>query len=156
IRQQFWFIWLGAGCSVRWLDLPLPFTKRMAHFFGQAPSDYSIEAALRWGQVLGLGGDARLARAVIGTRLGTHFQHEDFWIEVLRFFIATPTLDLAQAGPIIDFIHYQKFVPQQVAVAPGRIEHRQPAQPNFSVKGRTPASLLKLVTLWHQSLGRAR
>jgi len=42
----------------------------------------------RRGQIHGLGGNERLARAVIGTRLGTDFEHDDFWITVLQFFIA--------------------------------------------------------------------
>lgn len=33
---------------------------------------------------------------------------------------------------------------------------RSPPQPNFSLQGRTPASLLRLVDNWHRALGRAR
>lgn len=156
LRQQQWFMWLGVGGSLRCLDLPVPYTKRMAHFFAQAPSDSTVEAAIRWGQVLGMGGEPRLARAVIGTRLGTSFEHEDFWIEVLHFFVAHSKLDLAQIGPIIDFVHHQRFVRQVVTIAPGVIQQRQPPQPNFSVKGRTVASLLKLVREWHEDLGRIK
>lgn len=156
IEHQLWFIWLGVGGSLRWLDLPLPYTKRMSHFFMQAPSDFTVEAALRWGQVLGSGGDSRLARAIIGTRLGTTFEHEGFWMEVVHFFVNNPRLDHAHIGPIIDFIHHQKFVPQEVAVAPGVIEQRESFCPDFSLKGRTPASLLKLVRDWHGSLSRAK
>jgi PcfJ-like protein len=156
IRQQFWFLLLGVGFNIRTADLPLLYTKRMSYFFMQAPPDFAVEAALRWGQILGMGGDPRLARAIIGTRLGTHFEQEDFWTEVLRFFVANPMLDLAHAGPIIDFLQHQKYEPQVVAVAPGVIERRAPPQPNFSVKGRSPASLLKLVGSWRQGLRQAR
>ncbi len=121
----------------------------------QAPADLTVEAALRWGQILGLGGSERLARAVVGTWLGTSFGHDDFWITVLQFFIANPMLDLAHVGPIIDYIEQQRFVSQDVFVAPGVVERRGPAQPNFSMKGRTPASLLRQVEAWHRTLAKA-
>jgi len=156
IRQQYWFMCLGVGWSLRWLDLPLAYTKKMAHFFMQAPAEFTVEAALRWGQIHGLGGNAGLVRAINGTRLGTLFEQDEFWTTVLRFFIAHPTLDSAQVGPIIDYIHHQKFVQQDVFVAPGGVERREAPQPDFSMKGRTPASLLRQVTAWHGELAYAR
>jgi hypothetical protein len=124
----------------------------MAHHFLQAPDDFTVSAALRWGQIIGLGGNERLVRAVVATRLGEHFGHEEFWATVLRFFVAHPLLDLAQIGPIVDFIHNERFVGQEVFVAPGRIEQQGPPQPNFTMKGRTPESLLRQVGTWHRSL----
>lgn len=155
-RRQGWFLHLGRGQNIRTVDLPLPYTKRMAHHFLQAPADYSIEAALRWGQIHALGGSERLVRAVIGTRLGNDFRNDDFWITVLQFFIAHPLLDLAQVGPIVDYIHQQRFVSQDVLVAPGVVERRGPFQPNFTMKGRTPASLLRQVECWHRTLAKVQ
>lgn len=155
VQQQGWFLHIGKGQNIRKADLPLPYTKRMAHHFIQAPSDLTVEAALRWGQILGLGGSERLARAVIGTWLGASFRHDDFWLTVLRFFIANPMLDLVHIGPIIDYIEQQRFVSQDVFVAPGVVERQGPPQPNFTMKGRTPASLLRQVEAWHGSLAKA-
>jgi hypothetical protein len=155
VQQQEWFLHLGRGQNIRTVDLPLPYTKRMAHHFMQAPPDFTVEAALRWGQIYGLGGTERLVRAVVGTRLGTDFEHDDFWITVLQLFIANPMLDLAHVGPIIDYIHQQRFVPQDVVVAAGVVERRGPAQPNLTMKGRTPASLLRQVEAWHRTLAKA-
>jgi hypothetical protein len=95
-----------------------------------------------------------LVRAVTPTRLGTHFDHDDFWLTVIQFFVANPMLDLAQVGPIIDYIHRQRFESQDVFVGPGVVERRPPAQPNFSMKGRTPASLLRQVESWHRALAK--
>ncbi|HEY1376017.1 MAG TPA: PcfJ domain-containing protein [Gemmataceae bacterium] len=156
VRQQGWFIHVGRGRNIRTADLPLPYTKRMAHHFLLAPPDLTAEAALRWGQIHGLGGDGRLARAVLGTRLGTAFGHDDFWVTVLRFFVANPMLDLAHVGPIIDYVEHQRFAPQDAFAAPGVVERRGPAQPNFTMKGRTPASLLRQVGAWHRALAKAR
>src|SRR5262249_49909715 len=155
VQQQEWFVHVGRGQNIRTADLPLPYTKRMAHYFMQAPAGLTVEAALRWGQIHGLGGSERLARAVIGTRLGASFRHDDFWITVLRFFIANPMLDLAHVGPIVDYIEEQRFVSQSVLVAPGVVERGGPAQPNFTMKGRTPTSLLRQVEAWDRTLAKA-
>jgi hypothetical protein len=154
VQQQEWFLHVGSGQNIRTADLPLPYTKRMAHHFMQAPPDLTVAAALRWGQIHGLGGSERLVRAVVGTRFGTDFEHNDFWVTVLQFLIANPMLDVAHVGPIIDFIHQQRFVSQDVFVAPGVVERKGPAQPNFTMKGRTPASLLRQVEAWHRTLAK--
>jgi hypothetical protein len=156
IRQQYWFMCLGAGWSLRWLDLPLPYTRRMAHHFMQAPAEHTVEQALRRGQILGMGGNVRLVPAILGTRLGTHFEHEDFWATVLQFFVAHSVLDRGQIGSIIDYLHHERFVPQVAVVAPGVMEQRGPAQPHLTLKGRTPASLLREVDSWHRDLAAAR
>ncbi len=154
-RRQAWFLHVGRGRNIRTADLPLPFTKRMAHHFLQAPADLTVDGALRWGQIQGLGGSERLARAIIATRIGNSFEHDDFWLTVLRFFVANAMLDLAHVGPIVDYIHNQRFVAQDVFVAPGVIERRGAAQPNFTIKGRTAASLLRQVDSWHRTLAQA-
>jgi hypothetical protein len=153
-QKQEWFLHVARGQNIRTADLPVPYTKRMAHHFMQAPADLTVDAALRWGQVLGLGGSERLARAAVGTWLGTRFGHEEFWVTVLQFFVANPMLDLAHVGPILDYIEQQRFVVQDVFVAPGVVERREPAQPNFTMKGRTPASLLRQVGAWHRTLAK--
>jgi hypothetical protein len=154
VQQQGWFLHVASGQNIRTADLPLAYTKRMAHYFMQAPADFTVEAALRWGQIHGLGGTDRLAREIIGTRVGTNFENDDFWATVFQFLIANPLLDLAHVGPIIDYIYYQRFVPQDVFVAAGVIERRGPAQPNFTMKGRTPVSLLRQVEAWHRTLAK--
>src|SRR5579884_667701 len=154
VEQQHWFWHIGQGKSIRTADLPLPYTKRMAHYFMQAPADCTVEAALRWGQIRALGGSERLARAVLATWLGTSFGHDDFWITVIQFFIANPMLDLVHVGPIIDYIEEQRFVSQDVFVAPGVVERRGPPQPNFTMKGRTPASLLRHVRSEERRVGK--
>lgn len=156
VAQQKWFLHIGSGKNIRTADLPLAFTKRMAHHFIQAPADLTVEAALRWGQIHGLGGDARIARAILPTRIGTAFEHDDFWTTVLRFFIANPMLDTEHFGPIIDHIHHQRFVDEEVIAAPGVVERRGPPQPNFTMKGRNVESLLAHVSSWHQKLAKSQ
>jgi PcfJ-like protein len=178
-QHQAWFRHIGIGQNIRTAGLPVTLTKRMAHCFLQAPDDYSIDAALRYGQILGLNGDEHLARAVISTRLSETDAHEAFWLTVLHFFVNNPMLDTACVGPIIDYVYHQKYVPRErengrteltrrhedtereersweeseggERLAPGP---RSPLQPEFSMKGRTAAALLRLVEEWHGQLAR--
>ena len=154
LQRQRWFSHIGLGNSIRTADTPIPLTKRMAHYFMQAPGDCTVDQALRWGQVVGLGGTPRLARAIMATRLGEHFEDDDFWITVIRFFIDNPMLDLVHVGPIIDYLHDQRFVSREEFVAAGVFERRPPAQPNLTMKGRNPATLLRQVEQWHRQLGK--
>ncbi len=136
-RRQGWYLHVGSGRNIRKADLPLPYTKMMAHHFLQAPDHSTVEAALRWGQVRGLGGSKELARAIAATRLGRSFDSEDFWISVVHFFVNHPDLDLAQVGPVVDYLHHQRFLPQEVLMADGERVELGPPQPNLSMKGRT-------------------
>ncbi len=153
-QQQRWFIHIARGKNIRTAELPIPYTKRMAHHFQSAPKDCTAMAALRWGQIHGLGGDARLADAIRGTRLGEDFTNDDFWLTVLRFFVAHPMLDPVHVGPIIDFLHHQRYECRDVFVAAGVMERQGPAQPHLSMKGRTPESLLRQVQRWHRQIAK--
>ena len=150
-----WFVQLGAGKNIRTLETPIPLTKAMAHHFLQAPEDYSIEGAIRWGQVHALGGGSRLTGALLGTRIGQDFRENEFWASVIRFFVANPLLDRQHVGPIVDFLYAQKFETREVVVGPGRVEAHLPPQPGLTMHGRTPNTLLAQVERWHRELGRA-
>jgi hypothetical protein len=152
-RQQRWFTLIGSGQNIRRADLPLPYTKRMAHHFLQAPDHSSVEAALRWGQVRGLCGSERLAGAVVATRLGRSFESEEFWSTVVQFLVNHPELDGTQVDPIIEYLHDQRFVPQAHFEGTGDDGEWRPPQPNLSMKGRTPRALLRQVADWQKDLG---
>ncbi len=149
-RQQEWFALIGRGGNIRKAAIPLPFTKLMAHHFILAPEDLDVEAALRWGQVRGLGGSSSLARAFTSTRLGREFAHEDFWESVVCFFIRHPEIDLEQVSPIVEFLHEQKFVPQELLVEEDELGDLGPAQPYLSMSRRTPRALLRQVDDWQR------
>lgn len=153
--HQQWFKHIGIGQNIRTApEIPIPLTKKMAHHFLKAPKDYTLEAALRWGQVYALGGDRYLADALRETRLTRNFSNDDFWLNVLRFFIANPMLDVSHVNPIVDYVWTQKYERRRVFVERGVAREIEPAQPNFSMKGRTPETLLRQVEMWHQALGQ--
>lgn len=152
--QQGWFKHLGAGHNIRTAEVPVRLSKMMAHHFLLAPDDLTIDHALRWGQVVGQGGCEALARAVIVTRLGNSFESEDFWASVILFLVNNPMLDPACVGPIVDFIHNQKYEPREIVLPGGAIERTAPPQPNFSMKSRSVAKLLRQMEEWHEELAR--
>lgn len=151
-EQRKWYLHVGRGQNIRHCQLPIILTKKMAYWFMRAPNDATIEQALRWGQILGLGGDERLARATFGTRLTEHFGHEAFWSSVIRWFIAHPMLDREHVGPIVDYLHNQRFIPEIAYAVPGQREEGRPPEPDLTMKGRTPNALVRRVNEWHRSL----
>jgi PcfJ-like protein len=152
-----WFIHLAQGGSVRKLPYcPINMTTKMAHHFMQAPPQYSVKEALRYGQILALGGNERLVKAVLASRLGQHFDQSDFWETVIRFFIQNPMLDLCHVQPIVDYVQNIKFESLMV-INPNNLNEwieAPPEQPHFSMKGRTAFALLRLVDAWHKSLAQ--
>ena len=153
--HQNWYKHIGIGQNIRTApDIPVQLTKKMAHHFLKAPKQYTVDEALRWGQIHALGGDKRLVDAFRGTPLIRNFSNDDFWLNVFRFFIANPMLDVNHVNPIVDFIWNQKFENQQIFVDRGVVEEIDPPQPNFTMRGRTPETLLHQVNKWHQQLGK--
>lgn len=150
------FVLIGNGGNIRTAKTPIPLTKKMAHYFLSAPSHYTVDGAIRWGQIHALKGGMRLSNALVATRLGESFENEDFWVTVIRFFIRNPMLDRMHVGPIIDYLQNQRYEWRQVFTAPGVREPEPPPQPNLSMRGRTPESLLQQVENWHGRLGRDR
>ena len=155
VLHQGWFIHVAQGQNIRTAEgLPVPLTKKQAHYYLQAPDDFDVIGAFRWAQIVDLGGSERLVRRVIATRLRTEFAHDEFWISVFRWLIAHPMLDPVHYGPIIDYLHYHRFAApggHWNARQPGRFR-MDPPQPNLSIKDRSPEALLQAVAEWHRGL----
>jgi len=154
-RYRQWFLLLASGRNIRDADLPVTMTKKMAHFMMQAPEDVSIENGVVWGRVLGLGGDGRLAKAILGSKVGGNLKHMDFWDSVFRFFVMHPLLDRRHVGPIVDYLIAQKFKVTEAVTGPGIVQCFPPPQPNLSMKKRTPEALLNQVARWHGELAKS-
>jgi hypothetical protein len=150
---QSWYKALGLGHSLRRIGIPMPITKAMAHRFMRAPNHLTVISALRWAQVHALGGDESLARIVIETRLGRALENEEFWQSVVQFFVRYPELGAKHSGPIVDLLQHQKFECREGVLADGRFGLQPPPHPDLTMKGRTPAALVRQVELWHVELG---
>lgn len=155
--HQNWFKHIGEGKNIRTAEeLPVPLTKMMAHQFLTAPGNYTINGAFRWAQALAMGADRQMAHAIVETRISETFKDNDFWVSVIGFFARNPMLDTAQVGPIIDYIWNQKYEDVTEFVERGVAVNRGPAQPNYSMKGRTAMSLLHAVERWHRDVNNRK
>jgi hypothetical protein len=154
-RKRKWFVAHARGASFRSLDLPIDMTRKMEHIFLMSRDHLTIEHAMRRAELLALGAADELVRAVLATRSATHLGNGAFWRTLWMFLIANAhTIDLAQVGPMIDFV--QAIRHQRVAVeTPDGIVLRDSPQLSFSLKGRTAQSMLRLMQDWHRSLGLA-
>lgn len=150
-----WYLHLAAGQNMRRVDVGVAFTKKMARHFVQAPSNYSIEAAINWAHIHALGGDRRLVEAVSASRIKTKGVTHPFWAAVVRFFIEHPMLDRVHVAPIADYLQVQKFAVREYVTGPGVLEKVLPPQPTLSMRGRTPDALLNQVARWHGRLAKS-
>ena len=157
VVHQRWFLHVAQGRNIRTADgLPMPLTRKQAHLYLRAPDDFDAVSAFRWAQVLDMGGEERLVRSILATRVGTTFEHDGFWATAFRWLVGQPMLDPVHHGPVIDFLHDQKFVasvPNPDAGSPGQ-PRLIPPQANLTMKGRDADALLRSVTRWHRGLGR--
>ena len=138
---QHWFVDVGNGKSIRHAqEMPIAMTKKMAHFFGQAAEDFTVEEALRWAQAKGTGASDRVARAIAASSLGRNeFREETFWVTVIRFLVQQPDECSDRIGEVVDYI---ACIREQ--------------QWEFSMKGRTWNALWRQTEAWHEQLHRER
>ncbi|MGC4119917.1 MAG: PcfJ domain-containing protein [Myxococcales bacterium] len=148
-----WYTQHVRGQPFRSLALPMPMTRRMEHLFLHSPDHLAVDHALRRAEVLALGGSAELAGRVLDTRLAHVFEPADFWRRTLEWLVRwEDEIDPAQIGPIVDFL-FGVRCEAVVHTAQGQAA-RAPLRPDFELRGRTPASLMREVTGWHSALGR--
>ncbi len=156
-RHQAWYKLIGAGRNIRSAgDLLFAYTSKMAHHFLLAPDHLSVGAALRWGEVRGLGGSRQFGLALGTTRLAHDFTHPEFWRSVVQFFANHPDFDPDLVGPTVDYLDHQKFAQAEETWWEGRTQTAGPPEPNLTMKGRTPRALIRQVNAWHAMLKRPK
>ncbi|MCH9654570.1 MAG: PcfJ domain-containing protein [Planctomycetes bacterium] len=147
------YLHLAKGLSLRQFSVlnHLRITRRMAALFMQAPDDLRLIESIRWGHVLSLGGDDRLARILISqTCLGMFTRDEEFWETVIRFLIQNQPLSAEEIVEMVRFIHEQRFEPAEIVW--GRGAGDDPVQPEFTLRGRTLMSLRRHQANWRSEL----
>lgn len=154
-QQRRWFVDHASGCSYRSMDVPIRMTRRMEHIFLQSPDHLEIPVAMRRAELIGLQLPDALTAAILSTRLGADLRHGDFWRTVWHFLRANAdAIDVAQVAPIIDFL-YAIRQERIVVMTPNGAARSEPPLPHFSMKGRTAASMLRLMEEWHCGLRTA-
>ncbi len=144
------FAHLAKGLSIRTAGSPIRCTRQMVPHFMTAPADLTVTQALRWAQVFAFGGDKKLARAIVGTRLRDIQADELFWDQTVAF-IVRESIGPIEAVEVIDFLHRQRF--QTGTRAYNLINFNQPLQPELSLKGRTRVWLRRHMANWRKDIG---
>lgn len=134
-----WFVAHAAGASFRSLDLPIELTSRMEHVFLRSPDHVGIEFALRRAELFGLGLPERFVEQVLKTGMAKDLSHAPFWRTVWLFLRE----------------HGRELSPDEVyrLVSVLRTITHEGIEPHFSLKGRTPRSLMRLVDEWWNGRG---
>lgn len=137
LERRRWFIEHARGRRFRSLALPISMTRRMEDIFLRTPDHFTVDQALRRAEVLGLGGTPELAEVVLTTRIVECFNNPDLWRGALRWLVnCGDSVDLPQVRPVVDFLHANLR--------------------DVDLRGRTFASVMRLVHSWHLSLGTRR
>ncbi len=130
-----WFIDIGRGMNLRKCkNLPIDMTKKISHYFMQAPDDFNVAEAMRWAQVLGMGGDETLANNIVSSILGrNNFNDEEFWKKVILYLIQNASmLAKNKLQEVVDYIS---------SIYTDRGE--------FNIKDRNINNLIRLSDEWH-------
>jgi hypothetical protein len=151
-RQQEWFKHMAKGFSICVADAPPRLTQRMGDAFIHSHENFTIEEAMRYGQIVGQGGDERLAEAVIDTPLGMSFRNSDFWDTVPTYFVRQKELNRASVGAVGDFLEAQRFERREVVQPDGSAIREKPAQPKLTIEGRSVVKLLREAEAWQLRL----
>lgn len=139
-----WFFNLGFGENIRNQNgLPFKLTKKQAHFLNESPHNSSVVGAFRWAQLKGMGFEQRAIDGIMSLPMESniHSINNDFWVTVFYFFANNPFLNTSKYREIYDYISNIRFGEEAL-------------EPNFSMKGRSPESLMLRVDQWHEQLNR--
>src|SRR5262245_46616038 len=140
-----WYAAHGRGSSFRSIAPELRMTRAMEDAFLKTPDHLEIEAGLRRAELVALGADPPLTEAVMSTLLAVEMDHSDFWRSFLLLIIgARSKLELHQVGPMVDFLHAIRHQRVEAHGESGTVMI-EPPRPDFSLKGRTLPSVLRLV-----------
>jgi hypothetical protein len=155
------FLHIASGENIRTFpSLPFDLTKKMAHEFMTAPSDYEIEEAFIWAITKSFNGDERLVQTINGTILlskinstNTNKDEKEFWITIIEFLAKNPMIDPVKISPMIDYINQIKFEKERIWVD-GLLRLTEPEQSNFKIKGKNIERLIEKTEEWHNKLNK--
>lgn len=152
-----WYLHLVNGKNIRKAkDLPVNLTKKMAHHFLESSVEYSITQAFYYGQIIALGGSTALFKALMAAKLNQLVRDQEFWLELIRFLVNNPEfLAEHQVGPLVDFVVAQRYEEALRLNEEGELATQEEQLTEFSLKGRTYRSLMRMIREWHRWLNDA-
>lgn len=151
------FLHIGSGKSIKKFELfpNLVLSNKCFHHILTTPDYCTYVEAFRRAQILHMGGDERLFNVICDSPINTmqnsstyKKERDEFWVTVIKFFIDNPMINTDKIPEIIDYINHEKFTLVRNNRPDGTF-FNAPHQPNFTMKGRTPMSLLNHSDDWH-------
>lgn len=164
------YVHMGKGNSPRTFDeFAISITKKDSSKFLSAPENYRIDEALFWGKILALGGDERMVKPMMESRIFRSFNsviHRrvdvfetnqwGFWETIMKFFVEQPLLDVNSIAPVCDYIHHVKYEHRQLPKPGGGWITAKPENPDFRINGRTLQALVRSMEKWHKEVSGAK
>lgn len=159
LEAIFLYCHIGSGKPIRKFEfIPnMLLTNRCFHYLQTTPPHCTFNESFRRSQILSLGGDNRLFHVLMGSKLQTVTNSnkidpkvEEFWVSVIRFFINNPMINSDKIPEIIDYIYDQKYTVKRIRNLDGVTYSNLIEHPNFSMKDRTPESLINYSDEWHR------
>lgn len=166
---MYMYMHLGKGKSMKNFDgypVNMIIQKKAAQYLYSTPDDMEYHTALRRIQVLYMGGDDYIFKALMRsnhlreripvTRIRKEgeidytidLSKEEFWLTVMKFFIDNTMIEPSKIAEVVDYIYNMKYVKINTYVD-FRMVTVDPPHPNFTMKGRTPTSLINHSDQWH-------
>jgi hypothetical protein len=148
---------IGAGMAIKKFELMpnLVLNNKCYHHLQTTPDFCTFNEAFRRAQIISMGGNNNLFVTLMNTKLNIitnnkiTIEQDQFWITVIKFFIDNTMIEPDKIHEIIDYIYDQKFVNKRIQQPDGSYKN-EPQQPNFTIKGRTPMSLINQSDEWHR------
>ena len=132
-NQARWFIHMANGGKLKdCFKFPLTLTKRFSHLFMNSPDCYNVNEAIRYAQVLSIYKDSLLAHSIAKSRLALNFEYNDFWEKFIHLVANGGMFDHSKIDEMVDYLNAE-------------LEEN----PNYSLKGRTLASVMRRSDDWH-------
>lgn len=141
VTYRDWFVRAGRGESLRNRMGPIRMSRRVAHYFSEAPVGITIERAIRWSQARALGVEPWLAETFARTQAGERFDQDPFWTDVLRWLAMNPPRRNEDIHAFVNYLGRQRFVEQEIVQPDGTRTTAPPPQPNLTMRGRTIESI---------------
>ena len=148
-----WYLGHASGRPFRSLPLPIALSRAMEHVFLQSPAHHGVVYALRRAELVGLRAKPALVDAALRTRLAADLSHGEFWRSFWRFCI-TRRVPAWEVERLVEWLHAIRHRYSRVDGPDGPVVQR-PADPGFSLEGRTLASVLQLMEEWYAARARA-
>ena len=137
----------SGGSLYKWIkdnEFQIPLTRKACHEFLSGPDpDKGIIENMRCAQLLCLGGNGRLWKALEPVAWSSQFSPnaswEEFYSSIIQWLGLQAMLDMRQVQPMWDYATNQRN-----------------GDTNWSIKGRNAVSLIRDMELWHANLQKVK